>query len=418
MPSISDSINEVKAGLSRHAAPDHDAILAHMDEEIDRHNEAMEDLRASMRRSKRRDGDEDGHKRSADKSGDDARRRRHDSEERTADSDNATPLRFRFKTGVEDPSKKRKRSSHVYSQRHHHRSKRRHREYPMRSPDEAHPFPREQSRSPELQDPFARKNNRNTSDAFRESLFDALADDEGAEYWSNVYGQPIHRFPRPSTAGPRGELEEMNDEQYAAYVKTKMWEKKHPEIMLEREKAKRKAEEEAARKTREKKKFMRDRERKKRRRDRQDSDEYSSSDGNQGNWRKEPADPVDWDDSRPRRSARDNEKWEKAWQAYLSAWEVLKTRSAATAKSKDLTLPWPVLSNRPVNKANIEAFLSHAPLSDQLPQLTMLKAERVRWHPDKIQHRFSESVDADTLKMVTSVFQVVDGLVELERRKA
>ncbi|CAI4217990.1 unnamed protein product [Parascedosporium putredinis] len=60
--------------------------------------------------------------------------------------------------------------------------------------------------------------------AFRESLFDAMADDEGAAYWEGVYGQPIHVYSNERD-GPQGELERMTDDEYAAYVRQKMWEK-------------------------------------------------------------------------------------------------------------------------------------------------------------------------------------------------
>ncbi|CAG9944600.1 unnamed protein product [Clonostachys rosea f. rosea IK726] len=65
--------------------------------------------------------------------------------------------------------------------------------------------------------------------AFRESLFDAMADDEGALYWEGVYGQPVHVY-----SNERGELERMSDEEYAAYVRQKMWEKTHAGLMEER----------------------------------------------------------------------------------------------------------------------------------------------------------------------------------------
>jgi hypothetical protein len=51
-------------------------------------------------------------------------------------------------------------------------------------------------------------------------------------------------------------------------------------------------------------------------------------------------------------------------------------------------------------------------------QLQALKVERVRWHPDKVQQRFAGAVDEGTMKVVTGVFQIVDGLVEEERKKA
>jgi hypothetical protein len=47
----------------------------------------------------------------------------------------------------------------------------------------------------------------------------------------------------------------------------------------------------------------------------------------------------------------------------------------------------------------------------------LLKAERVRWHPDKIQHRFGGNVDEGTMKIVTGIFQIVDDMVEQQRKR-
>ena len=41
-----------------------------------------------------------------------------------------------------------------------------------------------------------------------------------------------------------------------------------------------------------------------------------------------------------------------------------------------------------------------------------LKAERVRWHPDKVQQRFGGGVDEGTMRVVTGVFQVVDAVLK------
>ena len=65
--------------------------------------------------------------------------------------------------------------------------------------------------------------------------------------------------------------------------------------------------------------------------------------------------------------------------------------------------------------------MRHAPVTiddDKGPsQLQALKVERVRWHPDKVQQRFGGTVDEGTMKVVTGVFQVVDDLVEKERKR-
>lgn len=84
---------------------------------------------------------------------------------------------------------------HHHRHHHHHRSKRR---KTNRDDDDR--------RSPSPYSLHHRSISPNS--AFRESLFDALADDEGAAFWESVYGQPIHTYDIPSVPkGPNGELE-------------------------------------------------------------------------------------------------------------------------------------------------------------------------------------------------------------------
>ena len=80
-------------------------------------------------------------------------------------------------------------------------------------------------------------------------------------------------------------------------------------------------------------------------------------------------------------------------------------------------IPWPVLGSKTVVKANIEDFIHHTPSGSAHSKLQLLKAERVRWHPDKVQQRFGGMVDEGTMKIVTGVFQVVDGILEQERKR-
>ena len=70
------------------------------------------------------------------------------------------------------PSKSDRPRRHRHRHHHHHRSRRRPNTPPAKEWDE--------HLSPDT--------------AFRESLFDALADDEGAAFWEGVYGQPIHSY--------------------------------------------------------------------------------------------------------------------------------------------------------------------------------------------------------------------------------
>ncbi|KAM0303605.1 hypothetical protein ACHAPM_003174 [Fusarium culmorum] len=245
------------------------------------------------------------------------------------------------------------------SHRRHHRRHRRH-----RSPTPPNPH------EPEPLDPEA---------AFRESLFDAMADDEGAAYWEGVYGQPVHVYPK-ERVGPTGHLEQMTDEEYAAYVREKMWEKTHAGLLEERarreEAKKRKAEED-----RRVQKLQEDMDRSIRR----------------GEERRE------------------RRRWQQRWEDYTTAWVEWNGTPAAIA--------WPVEGNRleDVEEATVREFFVNGLNLQEIGEkafVAKLREERVRWHPDKIQQKLGGAVDDDTMKGVTAVFQIIDKLWTDSRPKA
>jgi hypothetical protein len=267
--------------------------------------------------------------------------------------------------------------------------------------------------------------------AFRESLFDALADDEGAAYWEGVYNQPIHIYPRPTVETPKGELEQMNDEQYAAYVQTKMWEKKNPHFVKERERTEKTRKEEEEDTARRREEYVRRKQRAAWERAQEKGGGRFAGVGEDDTQDYEYV--FDFDNqtnSASKRSPLDagSKEYQQAWSKYLAAWEELKTTIANTGESttgsKSTTsvatrIPWPVLPSKTVINRNIEAFFEHIPASTNgdRTRLQLLKVERVRWHPDKIQHRFGGNVDEGTMKIVTGIFQIVDDLVEQERKR-
>ena len=195
----------------------------------------------------------------------------------------------------------------------------------------------------------------------------------------------------------------MTDEEYAAHVRAKMWEKSHGYILEERAK---REEERARRKEWE-------REEGRRRRDRQA-------------WENR------IDEVLGKREARSQKnEWKGVWQRYLRRWEELRewSREGEGTEGKDKKLkgliPYPVKSLKleDVSKEAVELFLRNAPQEDEgtgevdLP--AVLKAERVKWHPDKIQQRFgSLGLDCGTIKAVTAVFQVIDRMWGEIRDKA
>ncbi|KAM6483055.1 hypothetical protein HDV62DRAFT_390235 [Trichoderma sp. SZMC 28011] len=273
-----------------------------------------------------------------------------------ANMDATKPRRSRLKLKGE---KRRRRSrsnerDHESSRhRHHHH---RHRRRRHRSPTPPNPH------EPPTLDPDA---------AFRESLFDAMADDEGAAYWESVYGQPIHVY-SDDKVGPAGELEKMTEEEYAAYVRQKMWEKTNAGLLEERE---RRAEERRKRKEEE----------------RQNQKLHDEMD-------------------RSRRRAeerRRRRRWVDGWDAYTQAW----SKWDGTLD----TLAWPVLSGqrKDVNEEAVREFFIHGIGLEDVGEkefAAKLKEERVRWHPDKIQQKLGVQSGSDVIKDVTAIFQVVDRL--------
>ncbi|KAI9679612.1 MAG: hypothetical protein M1829_001574 [Trizodia sp. TS-e1964] len=214
-----------------------------------------------------------------------------------------------------------------------------------------------------------------------------MADDEGADYWANVYGQPIHTYPRtrPSASGGGGALESMSDAEYTSYVRARMWERTHQHIAAER------ARRDEARRT-----AQQQQREHQRRRARAETAAFERR----------------LDESLRRGAERKREKgWAERWETYGAQWDRIR-------EARDI--PWPVESGRARDlwREEIERFFVNGHRAGKVGLVgaeaktalwKVLRAERVRWHPDKIQQRFgAHGVDAETMKAVTAVFQVVD----------
>jgi hypothetical protein len=350
---------------------------------------------------------------------------------------------FRFKDGTE-PKKRKHPSRHGADGEdgEEDASGRKHMKEPPETDqaddDTAHPFPRE----PTNPDHNAHQN---SNAAFRESLFDALADDEGAAYWESVYSQPIHTFPRPAFPNASGELEAMSDDEYAAHVQTKMWEKKNPHVVLERERKEKQRKEEEEERVRQRDEFVRRKQQKAAwERFHKRAKKFAGLDDDNGGNDDDHEFVFEFEDMKRLASKyRTTEEQEihEAWKRYLAEWDRMKremlllqvpergsldaeqpsSSSKVQEEKKHLStrIPWPVLASKPVIKENIVEFMRHMPLERDGPVTRehMLKAERVKWHPDKVQQRFGGEVDEGTMKLVTGVFQVVDALLDAERKR-
>ncbi|PWY71648.1 hypothetical protein BO70DRAFT_414337, partial [Aspergillus heteromorphus CBS 117.55] len=240
------------------------------------------------------------------------------------------------------------------------------------------------------------------STAFRESLFDALGDDEGASYWESVYGQPIHTYAVPTTPNPAtGELEMMDEEEYVAYVRSKMWERTREGMLAEQERVRG------------------ERMRKKRREERREAERMRFQ--------------VEVEGSLRRGGRGGGEGLGEAWVEYARAWAWLDARREGGKEEGDgfrELVFWPVESGkrRDVCREKVEEFLRRCPGArgadgdgdGEGSLLATLKTERVRWHPDKIQHRYGglgKGIDEAVMRSVTEVFQIVDHMWNEERKK-
>lgn len=243
--------------------------------------------------------------------------------------------------------------------------------------------------------------------AFRESLFDAMGDDEGAEFWHSVYGQPIHTYSRTYQDADTGELETMDDEQYAQYVRRKMWERSAEGIQAERESQRRNQ--------------------KAKQRMRQEEQQKTHS---------EPRIPKSADfmfdfeieaSLKRGQHRKDKKKWQQAWQSYLEKWKELQdlydSRKGAPADDVEQVflrnkIAWPVESGKRKDICNeeVENFIDKVSASEETESVnqecikaSLLKTERIRWHPDKIQQRYGFlQIEQTTIEGVTAVFQILD----------
>lgn len=252
--------------------------------------------------------------------------------------------------------------------------------------------------------------------AFRESLFDAMGDDEGAEFWHSVYGQPIHTYSRTYQDANTGELESMNDEQYAQYVRRKMWERSAEGVEAERESLRKEQ-----------------KEREKRRK------EEPPSTHNEPRTQT-PADftfDFEIEASLKRgQDRKDKKKWQQAWQSYLDKWKELQnlydSRKGTPADDVEQIylrnkIAWPVESGKrkDVCHDEVERFINKVSASEETESMnqesikaSILKSERIRWHPDKIQQRYGFlHIEQSTIEGVTAVFQIIDQMWTDKRRQ-
>lgn len=214
-----------------------------------------------------------------------------------------------------------------------------------------------------------------------------MADDEGAAFWSGVYDVPIQPTPPMKMDEEKGVLEQMTEEEYAAHIREQMWRKTNAAFLEEKEMRDKTRKQEAKAREEERRRAQQQRE----------FDEGIEESLRRGRERKQ-------------RLVSESQRKQR-WAAYTSAWDKLKTVSQTVP-----AIPWPVTSGKSADVAReeVEKFYLDCALTGSLEQekaelARVLKAERVRWHPDKMQQKLGQ-LDKDVLQKVVEVFQIVDGL--------
>jgi hypothetical protein len=226
---------------------------------------------------------------------------------------------------------------------------------------------------------YSKNHSLNGNDVFRESLFDALADEDGAAFWENVYGQPIHVYPRAPG---------ISDEAYTAYVRAMMYSRTHQNLIEERDRianARRKLREEMEQKE-----------------ERVEQDVAFDKEVEESLQR-----------GKNRKILQEKKK---AWNRYVDAWENMGPGPGFDqGKLATELIPWPngSLDVSRVSYDEVSRFFEDAATLEESDSQTrlreILKIERIRWHPDKMRQRLGHTVmDERTTRSVTGVFQIVD----------
>ncbi|PSR94442.1 hypothetical protein BD289DRAFT_363538 [Coniella lustricola] len=250
-------------------------------------------------------------------------------------------------------------------------------------------------RHPPATDPFAIPPSATPTVAFSESLYDALADSEGAAYWEKVYGQPIHTYPRNRLNPETGELEQRDWDDYCAYVQAEMFKRTHAGYIEEQQRRAKTVREAAAQGQ---ERMKRDEEEKQREED---------------NARLKRDIERSLNRAEQRRKARHQLR---VFESYVQRWDQWDGAQSSIA--------WPTATgdNSNMTERGIRSFFVHGLDLKNLGRTefaAQLKAHRVRWHPDKMQQRLGgkDKVDKRIMADITLIFQVIDTLWE-DTRKA
>ena len=199
-------------------------------------------------------------------------------------------------------------------------------------------------------------------------------------YWEGVYGQPLHIYPK-TKPGPHGTWVEMPDDEHVELVRPEVY-KRTRERAREQQQARKRMKH-----VQEEKHTRQDEERT------GQDEERARREEQEARARRE-ADEVHRRHARRQRA----ERAKASWKEYTQRWDDLKDQHSTLAhlNAREL-IPWPVDSGRSsdVSEREIIRFFRGS-TAWEYNATALLKMERVRWHPDKMQQRFRHHIDPDT----------------------
>ncbi|KAG9122764.1 hypothetical protein FRC07_000714 [Ceratobasidium sp. 392] len=233
---------------------------------------------------------------------------------------------------------------------------------------------------------------------FREKLFDAMGDDaglDGTEAHYNDYAHVPPRWKGPGQSGTRLAEEDpanMDDEQYAEWVREGMWRRTHRAEVEAQERA-----EEEKKKRKEKEKARREDTRKMER----EAEERRAR----------------------RQQAKEQQHVVDAWIVYDARWTQLRGGQAQPGELAFTDLPWPCypppklpLSPEALSRQVISAFLLSPLHSIGKPRKQRLREALLLYHPDRFTAKWMgviREMDVSSVQeAVGRVARVLTGLVE------
>ncbi|KAG9305553.1 hypothetical protein G9A89_003616 [Geosiphon pyriformis] len=184
-------------------------------------------------------------------------------------------------------------------------------------------------------------------DLWLEHLFDQMIGDEGNDFYSNHFAS--HWESGGSVFYDSNGLQTMSEEEYAAYIRKGMYEKKHKHKLNKQREQQEARHQKFKEKEREKARiFLEEQERNQRRKE--------------------------------KRTLRRQMMMKEQREIYYTRWQNFDSNSQDIIKAKNI--PWPIENVKEISKGNLDEFLFSG-IENRKQKRTILRQEQIRFHPDR-----------------------------------